>query len=61
MKNYYYLLEIELILKVNKTNIFQTLSRMHDMIFNINNILNNFLKIISILFAKTIIIFIQIF
>jgi len=58
IKNYCYLFEIKLILKVNKTNIFQILSRMYDITFDMNNIFNNFLKIINTLFVKIIIIFI---
>ena len=58
MKNYYYSLKIELILKVNEMNIFQTLSRVHNMTSDMNNIFNNFLKIMSTFFIKTIIILI---
>ena len=61
MKNYHYLLKIKSVSKINKTDIFQILSRMCNTISDINSILNSFLKIMSTLFTKTIIIFTQIF
>ena len=61
MKNYHYLLEIKLILRINEINIFWILSRIYNMISDMNNILNSFLKIMSTSFIKMIIIFIQIF
>jgi len=61
MKNYYYLFETKLISRINEMNVFQTLSRVHNMISDMNDILNSFLKIMSISFTKIIIILIQIF
>ena len=61
MKNYYYSFKIKSILKINKINIFQILSRMCNTTSDMNNIFNSFLKIINTLFTKTIIIFIQTF
>ena len=61
MKNYCYSFKTELISKVNEMNIFQTLSRVHDMISDMNDIFNSFLKIMNTSFTKTIIILTQIF
>ena len=61
MKNYCYLLKIKLILRVNKTDVFWALSRVHDITSDMNNIFNNFLKIMNTSFIKMIIIFTQTF
>ena len=61
MKNYCYLLEIKPVSRINETDIFQILSRMHNTVLDMNDIFNNFLKIMSTSFTKTIIIFIQTF
>ena len=61
MKNYCYSFKIESVLKVNKTNIFWILSRMCNIIFDMNSIFNSFLKIINISFIKMIIILTQTF
>ena len=61
MKNYCYSFKTESVLRVNKMNIFQILSRMYNMISDTNDIFNSFLKIMSTLFAKIIIILTQTF
>ena len=58
MKNYCYLFETELLLKIDAMNVILILNKMHDIVFNKNNIFNNFLKIIKVFFAKIIAAFI---
>ena len=61
MKNYHYPPKTKLVLRVNKTNVFQALSRMHDTASDMNDIFNSFLKIMSTSFTKMIIILTQAF
>ncbi len=61
MKNYCYSSEVKLILKINEMNVIHTLSKVHNIASDKNDISNSFLKIMKASFTKTIAILTQTF